>query len=605
MNLTRTRRLCQIILSGMAMHVLCFCAAAERDFDPATFKAQLRIDGIHYRPARWNTEHITETVNESLNLGGLVYVYYTNVTEEPVELRSWNLNRKGGSWYRIGNRVAWDRFDDDRVRPGQTSVLEINGVSEDFAHGKPFAFGLIMRNWRPGGIVQTTLEQSPIQISLIHVLPDMKTIEVHLRNESDEAGRVESVEIMNFRNKSVEYVTRKLAGRGNCIARVTLSKALNPGKTLIAKAVSRVGETEIAAFGHRRAFADVFPLGTWGIDPDTYALSKEHGLDTFVRGQDLNDAFYTTAVPEYGFRAMIHTGIYPNVDVLRARADEPSVLCWMPQDEPDWHFHPQLVFTSCEITRKYGPTKPIMITLCRNVKFFEYAPLPDIPCHDHYSVTAPSTSKWPFRYGTRLEETAYYTEDLKRASEPKPIWVWSQGINNWDERPKRPVPTVEELTAQLLFNVGRGAKGILWFTFSKNVGEKYPELRTAIKRWNEVLGGIREDLLSSEPAFSGVKTSEKLDATTLVSWRKMYIFVVNTDYEIHDHAYPFTPVKNAYIELTCPEWLSPQAAVCHEVEGDRELGIRRTGNRIRLDLGEVRVGGLIELHGAGSTPENM
>lgn len=31
---------------------------------------------------------------------------------------------------------------------------------------------------------------------------------------------------------------------------------------------------------------------------------------------------------------------------------------------------------------------------------------------------------------TRLEETAYYTRDLKYAAEPKLIWVWTQGIAN-------------------------------------------------------------------------------------------------------------------------------------------------------------------------------
>lgn len=49
------------------------------------------------------------------------------------------------------------------------------------------------------------------------------------------------------------------------------------------------------------------------------------------------------------------------------------------------------------------------------------------------------------------------------------------------------MPAVNELTVQLLLNVGRGAKGILWFTLNKNVGERHLELRTTIQGLGRVL----------------------------------------------------------------------------------------------------------------------
>ena len=96
-------------------------------------------------------------------------------------------------------------------------------------------------------------------------------------------------------------------------------------------------------------------------------------------------------------------------------------------------------------------------------------------------VTAPSTSQWPNVFGTRLEETGIYTRDLKMASEPKPIWVWSQGLFDWDEQPEQSVPTPEELGVQLVQNIGNGTKGILWFTFREGPGQQFPATKRRFK----------------------------------------------------------------------------------------------------------------------------
>ena len=174
---------------------------------------------------------------------------------------------------------------------------------------------------------------------------------------------------------------------------------------------------------------------------------------------------------------MVHTGIVTDVDQVRELSGSPHVACWMIQDEPDWSIPATSVLLADQSVRAIDSTHPTMVTLCRNVKFFEYAPIPDIACMDHYCVTAPSSSAWPHPWGTRLEETAHYTSDLKAAAEPRPIWVWTQGVANWTERPARPVPTVEELSAQLVLNLSRGAKGILWFVYDAALGKRYPDVR--------------------------------------------------------------------------------------------------------------------------------
>ncbi len=556
---------------------------------PRIRSPKLTVEHIHYRPVRYETEKVRESQNERPNRGGLVFLYLKNTSGESVHLRSWYLNRKGGDFYRLGGSLAWDRLHHSNLAPGQMTVLEISGISEDFAAGAPFEFAFIGRSWRPIGGIEAALEEDPICVSFIRVLPDRRQVEIHIRNRSTRAVDRKNAEIVGKTTENVEWVTEHVPAQGRSIGRLRLAEPLTAGQLIIVRVdVSDDGEDR-SLYAHRNAHADRFPIGTWGAEPEMYAMTRHHHIDTIVKGGNSNDPFYSQEAARYGFHTMVHTGVLPNVDVLRDLGNHPAVNCWMIHDEPDWHYTPQKMLTAAQMTRKYNSTTPTFITLCRNVKFFEYAFLPDIACQDHYSVTAPSSSRWPKRYGTRLEETAYYTRDLKYAAEPKPIWIWTQGMANWSERPKRPVPTVDELTAQLLLNLGRGAKGILWFTFNKSVGEKYPELRTAIQGWGRIMELTREDLLGSEPIETEVDGPQDVDVALLASWNKLFVVVFNQDYEIHDEAYPWQTKENVKISFRLPEWIKPETFLELTPEGVGERPYAIVRGRFDLSLETLRV----------------
>jgi len=574
------------------------CSVAQgavADVERSRQRGALRFDYVGYRPARWEQEKVFEPQNERPNRGGLIHVYFTNTSERPVGLRHWRLNGKHDSYYRLGGYLAWDRLLTSTIPPGGMGVLEINGVSDDFAPGKLFRLGYIDRSWRPAGSVSTKLTEDPIQISYIRVLPGMDEIEVHVRNKSDEIVALESVEIVGVETQDVSWVSRKLDGPSHSIARVKLKEAVSPSALLIVKLTVTSDGVERTIYAHRRAFEDWFPIGTWSSQPDRLAVLRHHHIETIVKGGRGDDEFYSKEAARYGFRTMVPSGSYPDVDMIRNLGDHPAVACWMITDEPDWSQTPAHILVADEITRRYNSTKPTFVTLCRNVKFFEYASIVDIPCMDHYCVTAPTSSKWPKRYGTRLEETAYYTRDLKAASEPKPIWIWTQGIASWEERPKRPVPTPHELAAQLLLNVGRGAKGILWFNFELDVGEKYPDTMEAIRRWGRVLRLVRDDLLAAEPVEANVRASDTIDVAPLASWDKLILAVTNLDYEIHDTAYPWTTAKDVKISLDLPKWVRPATALAIEPDGITKVAYEVNGRRIKLALGDLHVCRLIVL----------
>lgn len=564
-------------------------AAQDRSRQRRIRNPRLSVEYVHYRPARYETERVREAQNERPNQGGLVFAYLKSISDEPVRIRSWYLNRRGDSYYRLGGSIAWDRLHKEQLSPGEVTVLEISGVSKDFAADAPFEFALIGGSWRPVGGIETTLHEDPVGVSFIRVWSGMEGLEIHIRNTGDESIRLEGAEVLGASVQAAEWTTRELGAKGQAICRLRLSRALRPGQLLLVKLDVVEGGKSRSLFAHRNAFADRFPIGTWGAPTEMRATTRHHHIDTIVQGGRSGDSFYAGEADRYGFHTMVHTGVLPNVDVLRDLGSHPAVDCWMIHDEPDWRYTPQKMLAAEQMTRRYNTSKPTFITLCRNVKFFEYAFLPDIACQDHYSVTAPSSSRWPQRYGTRLEETACYTRDLKYAAEPKPIWIWTQGIANWSERPKRPVPTVEELTAQLLLNVGRGAKGILWFTFNKTVGEKYPELRTAIQGWGRVLELAREDLLGCEPSETRMEAPEKVDVAVLAGWDKVFVFVFNQDYEIHDEAYPWQRKWDVTISLDCPTWIKPAAALELTPEGVRKSPFTVTHGRVRLALDELHV----------------
>ena len=546
----------------------------------------LQVTYISFRPAVWETDHVFEPENERVNQGGMIYAYFRNISEQEVRLRHWMVNRQNGPSFRLSGDVAWDRFSDNRLVPGQTGVAEISAVSKDFSKGQPFEFVLIDRSWRPAAGIRTTLQSDSVWISSVVIDSSRKNITLHLKSRATTRCQLGDIylepgEVLD-QNRSSSF----LADNGHVIAQVRLKESL-PLAEMLFIGVDLEFDNQGSGrtiWTHRRIFPDYFPIGTWGVDPEHFQLARQHHIDTIVKGGSSRDSFYSSDAEKYGFRTMVHTGVLPDVDVLRDLGSHPAVACWMIQDEPDWTFTPQMMLAATQMTRKYNKTKPTFITLCRNVKFFEYAGLPDIPCQDHYSVTAPSSSKWPFRYGTRLEETAYYTRDLKNASEPKPIWVWTQGIFDWDERPKRPVPTPDEMAAQLLFNVGRGAKGILWFTFKQSVAQKYPDLAPEMQHWGRVMSVCRRDWLDADPLRTEVKAPENVDVALLLSPERLTVIVVNLDYRIDDTAYEWQEMRAVRLHIALPEWFDIEGLAKLDKTGPQPFDFTTDNNLLLLEI---------------------
>jgi hypothetical protein len=578
------------VLTVLIVFAAILAGVAQRKI-PSPEKLPVKVNYISFRPAKWEEKKLIEEVNENRNMGGLVFVYYTNSSDKPVKMREWNLNRYEAGHCRLAGTIAWDRRYTDELQPGETSVQEICGVSEDFQIGKNADFAIIGRDWKPVAYLPGVFEPEKLRVTSMTMDETLTNICIHIRSFISDEISIKSITFEGKKNKELILTAPKIEGNGHVIARVLTEQAFTPGELALVKISIEINGKEINVYSHRNAYADYFPNGTWGIEVNQYADAAKHHLNTMVKGGKSTDKFFSGDYKTTGIKAMPHTEIFPNIEMIKDLENHPAVACWYLQDEPDWNKTPQMLFFCNEMTKKISVKKPTLTTLCRNVKFFEFAFIPDIPCHDHYSVTAPTTSKWPYKYGTRLEETGYYTADLKCASEPKPVWVWTQGLHLWSERPKMPLPTPDELGAQLYFNLGRGAKGNLWFTFMEKAGIRFPETKKALQQYSRVVKLLENDMLLSDPWHGNVAATDGIDVASLITPDKLILFAINTNYQINDSAYQWKPAENVKISLSVPEWFWPvEAFETNPQEGIKPADWKIQNKAIELNIKEVKMG---------------
>jgi len=540
---------------------------------------KLTIEKVVFRPAQWEQEQLREERNERPNSGGLIFVYYKNTSNQAIRLSRFLINHKEQGYYTQSGDVAWTRNYGDKINPGEIKVYEINAVSNLFSEGKDFSLNLIdRRRWSSIAKTSVTLETEPLHISSIIWQEDLKRFTLHLRNNSDKKWDIESLGISGKEVIDINTTAGFIEPYGHVIISGKVEEAFSRGSLCVAALDLKNGNESLRVFGHRTCYDSYFAIGTWGIDEHRFdaAKNKLH-LNTFMRGGQSTDDFYTNVNRDYGFKVLTHTGMYPDTDKINDLKNIEDIAFWYLQDEPDYNRTAEAVLFSNEMTKKYDVHKPTLVTLCRNVRFFEFAFIPDVACMDHYSVGAPTSSVWPFRYGTRLEETGYYTRDLKLAAFPKPIWVWSQGLFNWNERPKQQVPTPKELTFQLLSNIGNGAKGILWFTIKENKAREYPETYLSMQQCGRILEMLKEDLLQGDPLQTKIESDSKLLVHPIISKEVLILIVLNSDYSIHPVAYQWKPKKDEDIILKIPSWLKLESAY----ELIPEKGVKKASFQIK------------------------
>lgn len=373
-----------------------------------------------------------------------------------------------------------------------------------------------------------------------------------------------------------------------------------------------------------------FPIGVWQSSSDfrTHKYRQELSEARIdapflgLRSGDYPEEFFE----KYGFvpmgnpRPFVGGELEPEfeqemLDFIERYGNSPRFIAYNSAEEPDWHKsetpYPVTMTTLArtEALRKVAPRHPIAGTLCRFRRFYQFAPIFDIPIMDAYRVGAPSADKGPLRWGNYLESVSAYTQDLKRNSEPSPIWVWAQGVHTWSGRAfvdgqiGNPIPTPSEARAQLYMQLGEGAKGVLWFRYMTPDNmentyrndfkkmkerieelEKQGELRDWMKGWQvsesdleaaftqcrefraDTWAATQEmntEMCMLRPILSrgdvyprvwvqSASDRRKIYLAAIASDQAIVLFVANLDYDFRPRGYRFKPQKGIRIGIDRP-----------------------------------------------------
>ncbi len=592
----------------------------------------MRIES-YYRPHR-SSPKILEPQPSLRQLGGTFWVFLHNPTRRSRNISALDLNGQPLETLSNGRGLNWFRVEPEPVPPNGTTLIIIN-LQASLLQRTPLKLQLLFSD---GERVESVLPTKTSPLTLAYAWLEGRTLKVVVRNDDTQRGW--TIERLRVGGREVRFSTllRTLEPSELTFLTATLRTVPPPYQQLPLQVDGRTGNQQTMTGGLVRPMARHFPLGTWRTqvweDPQEMERWRARAFDTFVMGagSELSEterrAFQETC-PQKGVKALVFAGFpRPATQFIERNKENPHIIAYMIKDEPDWanpaqfdNWHlPTLCERVAKVFRDRQITPPVYLNLARSRRFGEFATTPDIACYDAYRVGAPMPDMSPFPWGNLIELAGTYTEDLRLNCEPLPFWVWAQGAHRWDERVwvngelGRSCPTPEEIRTQLWFQLGRGAKGVLWFIgFDEDEFRRYymqaqdiPALRRLPEseraplveqlvehgreafeeqtRLNRFLQPLRNRLLAMDwqPNAGRVLSATsptKLDVSVLVGEDSAVVWLTNYDYEMHPKAYRFREQSDIEVLVMLPRWLNPKRAVFRAPGEEREIPLERRRGR--------------------------
>ena len=154
----------------------------------------------------------------------------------------------------------------------------------------------------------------------------------------------------------------------------------------------------------------------------------------------------------------------------------------------------------------------------------------------------------------------------------------------------------------MTLNLGRGAKGILWFNHSRDLAEKWPDAIAAMTQWGRVMTVLREDFLDADVWAAAVNAPEGVDVAPLLGRDKLLLVLTNTRYEIHPEAYPFQAFDATPLSL---DWAkaAPAAVVRVGETGVADLPFSLDNGRLTIEAGALEAAGVVVVLQDGATAQ--
>jgi len=543
---------------------------------------ELELVPPHYDPV------ITEEI-EKPDHGGTILGFFraaSNVTVTELRLNGEVADPAQGV-------VKWCEIVDPDLAAGEIGIVRCHTKDARFDAGQTASLQAIA----DGATVWSktaTLAAPELSPSYVTATEAGDEILVHVRNDAAGARTVTGLEIDGVDVTSFAVIQNpSLEPGGVAIVRVPRPDGVPFGRWLAFTVRGTDGSRGVRTTRALRLFRPHFGVGDWTqaqsgdpgspyVDPVVMQKYLDRGIDLFLWTPS------ASAPPEL---------------VLDQLAYEHDIHVWMHQGQPDptfvaeWGGHPRLLFDAVagepefgdpssltlSVVRQnralWGSTTPLWVYNACMYHFSEWAPLGDVGGMDHYAVWAPKcNTNLPLFFNDLVQYVGSYASEIKRAAEPNPTYMWTQGLYENDVR----CPTADEIRAQWYQVVGRGAKTVLWFLGRPELDDVCPASSLAeIRRLKDELVPMRSALLEGEVVPSGTVArtlTPFIDVTATVGPRAMVLTLTDYSYQqLWLTGLVWQPRSNVQVDVTPPAGFEPQRFVQLDHGGATDLAFAKVG----------------------------
>ena len=487
--------------------------------------------------------------------GGLITLLVRNTGSYNEQIATVQID---GSDVSADSRVRWWRVWPKTLAPGEVGCVWIKSTDSSLiAQGKSITAQIVTIRGAAHSLTFTCVS-SPLKIGSIVPSADRKTLYIYLRNtsSSDVYSAIEAVYVNSDVTDQCTILGAGMQPNGVAVIKVAYAQPVPLLRHLNVQVRARKMNGEaVWATGVTRLVEGWFPIGTWS----SSLSSSESGME-YARNM-LIDLAVTSDSNRIAQRYHIKT-IESSTDPssIAARAGNEALGAWMVADEPELGSTLSANVNAANQTYwENDPTHYTYLNLCTSRAFNEYGQISDIIGEDHYAMfSAPNLipGTWVTRHA-EMNEALAYCLSLKRNTEPKRMWVWSQlaAKGTWSTQPRD-----YGVDYQFWANVMAGAKGILWFKYGPGY-ENDPATSVQIAKAISCIrkfAQIRNLCLYADVSDSVVTSTNSVKSMALVGENAAVIIVLNNT--IRATGFPWNPLYtldsvSGNVRFNVPDWL--------------------------------------------------
>jgi hypothetical protein len=402
------------------------------------------------------------------------------------------------------------------------------------------------------------------------------------------------------------------------------SPPLTAGSFHVFQGVYSDGTTATAGL---RAWNNEFIYGTWGAKngaDDDYAAAQawiddatNHSVNALVvqlGSAALGDYLKTVSGRQY---AADHGYGFVIDDIGKWACENP--LLWFIRDEPDAADSrvtgipgdkvvgslAQMAVQRGEELRASYPAAPTVLNLDMTYKpfnWYNYGQVADVTMSDPYYQARLREALWGASSRIPLYSKATYVYAVAQVAqsscEPNPLHIilYSCEYRDTDLGRTFPFPTPQSKRIEVYYALAGGAKGLSYWWYlpgtpSNGLGAGSA---TALALWREIglLGAeVRTAaplLVAGCPASLPIQTGTGLWVRSLlVGSNTVVLLAVNDQYYNDEQGCHYTPVANASVTMTLPNWIGSPTTFEISAGGICDVASQVSGSQLQLSLGTV------------------